>query len=545
MTTTKFARGVVLLALLALTGCGLPRPPKPPQPPQPETQAIAVQVFEFTNPGVTVPGASIQCWSQNPPATDRGTTNGDGYLQTEGLIGEHFECTAAKEGYEATTAAFRPQPQGPGCEECGTLRMTLTANAPPPPPPPAETPNPLIGPLRIVDGTRFADSSGPVLPTYAHAGDLFSVYVRDPGRATEQLDRLAGAGYHGVRSWMTLGCGPNTAQGCRPGDYWRGREVGPDVTPDYWGKVRAWLGELQTRRLRLVASQGDIGQIRDRAAYMRALRALHDEQPVIDWIDCGNEAWQTGEPDPNRLAECVGYYGGGASLRTLTDAPIYNGNGTAVEVFNRYSIPPADAFDVHSFRGGHVWDKRRHIWGYTYCGEGCPEKKVGIGSEPPGNGARVSVTDNKQELDDEGVALLALASQLGRQAFVWFSGEGVILDAGLQGEAGFWSVPRAVALLPREVMSYRVSHHSGGTWSAQRILEPVGQVRIDGRASDGGAFAYTIDGPPGRYALPVTRAFEGKLCHPGTGACEDVALSAGQTLNVEFVRGRLLFGRRR
>jgi hypothetical protein len=409
-------------------------------------------------------------------------------------------------------------------------------------PTPTTAQRPMVGLLRIQDGISYADDSGLVLPTYAHAGDLFSVFVRDDGRALGQLDRIAAANYHGARVWLNLGCGPNTAAGCTHGAYWRGREVGPDVTPDYWTKLRAFRDAFRARGLRLVASQGDIGQLRDRRDFMQRLRALDNEAHVIDWLDCGNEAWQTGEPDPRRLSECVSYFGGGSALRTLTDAPIYASPIPAHEHLDMFSIPPADAFDIHSFRGGHSWDKRRHIWGYTYCGEGCPTLKTGIGSEGPGNGPRVSAIDNKAELDDEAMALLAVASHLGRQAYVWFSGEGVILDRGLETEAGFASVPRAVALLPRDVYTYQTSHHSGDRFAAVRVLQPTGEVRIDGRQADDGRFAYTIDGPPGRYPLRVTKSFTGRLCHPGTGACEDISRTAGESLAVEFTRGRVFSG---
>lgn len=410
-------------------------------------------------------------------------------------------------------------------------------------PTPAPAPGALVGRLRTQGGIAYVDDTGPVLPTYAHAGDLFSVFVRDRPRALGQLDAIARAGYHGVRAWLTLGCGPGTSAGCPSGAYWRGREVGPDVTPQYWAEVGAFLEALADRRLRLVASQGDVGQLRDRRAYMTQLRVQHDASPVIDWVDCGNEAWQTGEPDPARLAACVTHYGGGASLRTLTDAPIYGQVEPAPVIFDRFSVPPADAFDVHSWRGGRSWDKRRHIWGYTYCGEGCPLLKLGINSEPPGGGVRVSAIEHREEMDDEAVALLALASHLGRQAFVWFSGEGVILERGLEGEPGFAAVPRAVALLPRDVYTFRTSHHSGATFRGIRVLEPQGEVRIDGRQSDDGRFAYTVDGPAGSYRLRVARAFEGRLCDPGAGTCDDVSARAGDALPITFTRGRLFVGR--
>lgn len=539
MKILRQAVAAVLVTVLAgciTTGGGGKPPIDPPKPPP---QVAAVQVFEFTAPGVTVPGVLVSC-----NGTERGVTNGDGYLETVAITGEHFECVLTKDGYAPTTAAFRPQPQGPGCPKCGTLAASLTAIQPPKPDDP-KTPNPIAGLLRIVSGIAYGDDTGLVLPTYAHAGDLFSIYVRDRARAQNQLDRVALQGFHGVRVWLNLGCGPDTPAGCTHGAYWKGREVGPEITPNYWGELHDFMADLSARKLRLVASQGDIGQLRDRRDFMQRLRAQDDANHVIDWLDCGNEAWQTGEPDPDRLAQCVGYFGSGSALRTLTDAPIYfPGAPPAHVTIDKYSIPPADAFDMHSFRGGHSWDKRRHIWGYTYCGEGCPRLKTGIGSEPPGNGRRVSAIDNRDELDDEAVALLAIASHLGRQAFVWFSGEGVIQDQGLQVEAGFTSVPRAVALLPRDVYTYETSHHSGTTFQGIRILEPAGEVRIDGRQAADGRFAYTIDGPAGSYRLRVVRPFNGELCNPGTGQCETVVKAAGDTLDLSFTRGRLLKGRR-
>jgi hypothetical protein len=67
---------------------------------------------------------------------------------------------------------------------------------------------PMVGRLRIA-GAAFHDDRGPVLPIYAHAGDLFSVFVRDAPRALAELDAVARAGYHGVRVWSALGCSPS------------------------------------------------------------------------------------------------------------------------------------------------------------------------------------------------------------------------------------------------------------------------------------------------------------------------------------------------
>lgn len=521
----------ILLATIVTAGCLSTGGGSTP-PPGPVMTAMDI-VVRSDRQNAPIASAAVLC--NNEPW---GVTNDDGYLlRLSTPVGAEIRCEISAEShFSATDVRFVPTPTN--------QHLVVSLQPFPDPVPEYPTPSdPIQGMLRLLQGIYYGDSAGPVLPTYAHAGDLFSVYVRDPHRARDQLDHTARAGHHGVRTWLTLGCGPTTVQGCKPGNYWRGREVGPDVTPEYWARLREFFIELQHRKLRLVASQGDIGQLRDRRAYMQQLRQLDNEVHVVDWLDCGNEAWQTGEPDPVKLAECVGYYGSGSSLRTLTDAPLYGAGVPAPEQFDRFSIPPADAFDVHSYRGGHSWDKRRHIWGYTYCGEGCPRLKTGINSEPPGGGIRVSAIENRHEMDDESVALLAVASHLGRQAFVWFSGEGVILDKGLQDEPGFLSVPRAVALLPPDLYTYETSHHSGATFQHLRILLPQGEVRIDGRQASDGRFVYTIDGPPGTYSLDVVRGFSGELCHPGLGTCEPVTKRAGERLSVSFSRGRILKGR--
>lgn len=383
------------------------------------------------------------------------------------------------------------------------------------------------GALRLTPA-GYADDRGAVLPVYAHAGNLFSLYTRDGARALAELDAVAAAGYRGVRAWASLS-----------GAYWAGDHVGPDVTPAYWTHVEAFRDALRARGLRAVWSLGDVGAIRDRRAYMERLALVERDAPFADFIDCGNEAWQTGEPDPARLARCVGYYqtAGGQAIRSLTSPP-----GETKDLLDQYSIPPAQVWDVHSWRDGRWYDKRRHLFSITY--EGRPRLRYGINSEPPGNGALVSASQNKEELDDEAVALLGVAGVLARQAWVWFSGEGVKIRAGLQTEAGFAATPRAIALLPADVMSWPDVFHSGSGPEISRrlrVLEAEGDVRID-CAARGADRACTIDGPSGAYDLRWARAFAGRLCHPATAACEDVVGQPGGRLHVEFRRGRILIG---
>jgi hypothetical protein len=505
---------------MLLTGCTGVNPPRPRPPVEPAKQAMAVVVVEFAEAGVPVEGVQVYCEEE-----DRGKTNSDGYLLMTVFANSQVDCRFLKDGYLENTASLF------ATSESSELRTWLARDIPPPPP----HPNPLLGTLRI-EGGCFRDDTGCVNPVYAHAGDLFSIFVRDPDRALAELDRMMIEGYHGARVWFTLGCGdPNTP--CQANGYWAGREVGPNLTPGYWDKLRLFLQALRDRNLRAVFSHGDVGLMTDRRAYMTELARINDSIRAIDWLDCGNEAWQTGEPDPRKLAECVGYYrnAGGTALLTLTSPP-----GETKSELDAYSIPPADAYDVHSYRGGHSWDKRRHIFGIPY--EQHPEKAFGINSEGPGNGDRVSVTDNKHELDHEAMALLGVAALYSRQAYVWFSGDGVILGNGLSDEQGWQSVPRMARLLPKDLMTFPTLFHSGDSWRGTRILAALGEVRNDGRINGDGRFVNTIDGPPGTYDLSVERSFTGQLCNPGIGSCEEVTRNAGSTLRVSFTRGLVLIG---
>lgn len=524
-TIWRMQAAAVAVALALVAGCasgGGGRPPIDP-PPTGHVQ-VNFLVHDFVTPDQAIADAIVAC----PEAS--GGTDGAGRVSLS-LLNVGQECLITKDGYQDTRIGVTPglnDPEG----------ASLTKKEAPKPPHPVSR-NARIGYLRV-QGDGFHDDSGPVNPLWAHAGNLFSLFVRDEARALQELDDVAAAGYQGVRVWGALGCGPNTAAGCNQGAFWRGREVGPDVTPDYWGQVQRFADALRARGLRAVWSQGDIGQLRDRRSYMRALAALDLASPFIDVIDCGNEAWQTGEPDPGRLAECVGHYqnAGGRALLTLTSPP-----GELKDELDRYSIPPAQLYDVHSWRDGRWFDKRRHIFSIPY--EQQPRLPFGIGSEPPGNGARVSAIANRDELDNEAVPMLAVTSMIARQSFVWFSGEGVIIERGLKTEAGFWTTPTAVELLPRNVMAFPLLFHSGTSWSQARIVAAKDETRVDCR-SNGVDFACTIDGPSqDGQRLDVTRGFTGRLCDPGTApaTCIDVTRAAGEQLPVTFRRGRVLTGK--
>lgn len=399
---------------------------------------------------------------------------------------------------------------------------------------------PLMGRLRIDLGV-FIDDTGPVLPLFAHAGDLFALWTRDRDRARQQLNVIALAGYHGLRVWTLLG-----------GAYWEkmqgGRTVGPKYTANYWEEWREFVREVYTRQLRLVVSQGDLGSLGDRMNDRKAFatklaeiaREVDGSGHVYAFVDGGNEAWQTGEPDPTRLAQFVQAYkdAGGTALLTLTSPP-----GEEKHELDAFSIAPADCYDVHGYRGGRHWDKCRHIFSIPY--EGQPSKRLGIQSEPNGAGDLVSVTENKHELNDEALAVFALQSLISRQAYVWFSGEGVSIKKGLETENGFWNTPTACGLLPKDVMKFAYLHHSGDSWKQLRIVDQgVGhETRVDGAQNTDGRCVYLFYGPEGSHRFRASRNFSGMLYHPVTGEGTPFAQKAGDVFSISWNRGVLFVGK--
>jgi hypothetical protein len=348
-------------------------------------------------------------------------------------------------------------------------------------------PSPLVGRLRL-DGRGFVDDTGPVLPIMCHFGEGFSRYTRNRDQVRRQLDVIAQAGYHGVRVWLAL-----------TNRFWAGREVSEALTPDYWGQLRDFIRDCEARQLRAVLSQGDIHpvDIPDRRHHAEMLSNVLDQTGTANTvaiIEGGNESWQNGESDPMALARFVSMIEARHPqvLYTLSSAP-----GEDPVDLDRWSIDPADLFDVHGSRSGHWWDKTRHIFSVAY--EGNLRRRFGWQGEPNGPGAAVSVTENKQELDDGTLALLAAMSLMSRQAYCYMSGPGVLFDSPIDQQPGFWTVPRVRDALPRDVMSFQRLIHGGQRWAADRVFEVVGDTRCDHALHDDGRFVTIIYGPQLTY----------------------------------------------
>lgn len=311
----------------------------------------------------------------------------------------------------------------------------------------------LQGHLRIAEGA-FVDDAGPALPVFCHYGTLFALYLRRPDLARAILDTIAAAGYHGVRFWTTLG-----------GPYWDSHGLATRAE-DNLRAFEDFLGELWRRGLRGMISQGDVGHIRNRRAWMRMLsEAVYAVDPAVAaFVDTSNEGWQTGEPDPAKLADMASAYreAGGAAVLTLTSPP-----GEEQAELNAYSIDPAQCFDVHGYRGGHWWDKLRHI--RNVVAEHPPRRRLGVQSEWTGPGPFVSGTEHKHELDAAVMQAACLISLMHRQVWVYFAGVETY-DTPLEAQPGFLETPRIAQTLPLGIMRWQAFAH-GGPSQTKRVFE--------------------------------------------------------------------------
>lgn len=359
------------------------------------------------------------------------------------------------------------------------------------------------GQLRIVPGGGFADDSGPVLPVLAHFGDALSRWSRgQQGQVLADLDRIKAAGFDGIRFWSTLG-----GDGSNSG-YWAGRAVSPTATRDYWAHVEAFLTACRDRGLVVQLSQGDVyaDAIPDRRdfAYRMAEVVNRVGPQTVALFEGANESRDTGEPDASRLAQFVSWFKERAPA-PLVGLSAYTGTED-VEVLNDFSRAPADLFVVHSYRGGRWWDKVRHIFSLQY--EGKPNKRIGWNGEGPGYGALVSAIDNKHEIDGEVYQILAAVALMTRQAYVWFTGPGVISDhtngERLENMPGFNDVARVKEMLPNDVMWYTEGFsHGGDSWASRRAFRAVGETRADQVTNNDGRFCTVIYGDDVHAIQPV------------------------------------------
>lgn len=531
-------RRLLLLTCLLTVACG-PRPhPRPPPVQPPPVVTFAVEVLGTEGP---LAGAVLTMADQTA------ITNGDGYAPL--LVAPHvpLEAVVEAEGYLRWSETFV-------LDDNRQVQVALQK-------PPPITPWP--GRLTLAPGLRcFQSGDGACqLPVFAHFGEAFSAFVRDPGRVTAELAAIKAAGYDGIRFWDTLGYYQMV---------WHGKEIMPwaftvctdrrfpecdghtvPATPDYYGQLRAFLRAVQAAGLTTHHSRGDLnGQGTSRiVAHAEQVARIYDEigWEVVSLFEGNNEDWQNGDFQPDGLRGIVAPAAGRGALTALSAPPNSSEEPDAIHAY------AASVFYVHGLRAGIV-DILRHIFSMAReQAEGTP--RLGWQGEPAGPGSGVS---GGQVNDPEALAWMAAQSLLSRQAWVYMSGHGVFYTGPIAGQPGFLAVPRVAARLEAfapEVMSFHLTHGGArdaaltsptGFWGDPGVTD--GPSRIDQTWSgDGRVVALVYGGGGAKRVRNVTgRALDCAVLSVADDEAlveHAVRLEAGADLGLDYRVGRLLLCR--
>jgi hypothetical protein len=410
--------------------------------------------------------------------------------------------------------------------------------------PPQDLAPPRIkGQLRI-EGGSFAHDDGPICPVLCHAGDLIGQgLVLGLDRILPALDDIAAAGYHGVRAWWCVWPpGPNSFWDSKPAPRW-------DLTAANFDQHAAILKAGVDRGLAWHLAAGGLDAWNDQQCierYDRLADLISVVGPTaIALCEACNESRDTsGGRTPEDLERYIQRVRD-KHPQLLYSLTSYTGHEDR-EVLAEWTADWMEHYLVHGYRGGMNWDKIRHAFSLGYDGEGPPVRRNGWQGEPTGPGPYVSVTENQGDLDDEALALLAAMAACARQAWNYMSSPGVIYgdpDTFPQ-MAGFAAVPRLLALLPADVMTYGQLAHGGDTWKALRPLAAQGEVRTDFTLASDGRFVSIVYGPPGTYDIEVTHGFEGTIIEPATGVSSPVSALGGSRIRMSWASaGRVVVGK--
>ncbi len=357
-----------------------------------------------------------------------------------------------------------------------------------------------------------------------------------------QLRRFRAAGYSVVRVWI------NANDEGAPNSFWSNKPVpawGPRATPNYGEKLAQFAKDADAACLRIHTAAGDlVGTTRQQAEELfdHLADAMDAAGPHVWALAEGiNEAGGTGVGNnPGYVEELVN------RVRrrhpgVLYALSAYSGHAHR-ELLSAWTPHWMGFVYSHPPRRGHWWDKVRHLFSFSYEGEGPPVRRNCWHGEPSGPGYRVSAQDYADQLDDEAMGLLAAQSVTARCQWTYITSAGIVFDEPFEPSPGYFATPRILTRLPADVMRFERLHHSGDTFRATRVLSATKAVRVDGAQASDGRFVYVISGPSGRHTLQVQRSFTGTLIHPGTGEQTPVEKRAGDVLVVEYLRGRVLVG---
>ena len=346
-------------------------------------------------------------------------------------------------------------------------------------PRPKGGPSPFISPdttqLTVIGNQYYVRDGQPVLPIMCHYMEAFSRYTRNENQVTNELTAIKEAGYTGIRFLDVLNGQP----------YWAGREVNPinvisngvsvNKTTQYYTKLKNFVSLCKDLGLLVNWSRGDLipYSIAQRAEHFAHVGAIANEVGVdaIAVFEGVNEYFENGFNETaaslegiSSLVNVFSSQAGTTMLRALSSPRTAEMLGTLASHTQGVSIAMA-----HGARGGDLSLKlnaiksiRRDYW---------PGKLVWQ-DEPPGTTS--SATTNQHEMDDQGLALMAVQSLLHDQAYTVMLKNAVRWNDTLADDVGFRTVPAAIAQLPNDLMQWPITK----AW--ERPGEPVEFIATTG-----------------------------------------------------------------
>lgn len=214
---------------------------------------------------------------------------------------------------------------------------------------------------------------------------------------------------------------------------------------------------------------------------------------------------------------------------------------------NQFDGPPVTITDKH---GSRDYVRMAFERSFTVGYWGGKMHPYTIDSEMPGCGPKVSATNHPEEwMERETMGMLTLIALVSHQIPVMMSSPGVYMsDETFEQYDEQLSVgPQIAALLPQDVQQWKLFHGGEGRpFSPDRILAaPNDQTRCDHAQGPDGRYGVMVyHDAPGAVDITAVNGFDGELWHPGTLERTPIAFDTGQTVRLDFRRGRFLLGRR-
>jgi hypothetical protein len=411
------------------------------------------------------------------------------------------------------------------------------------------------GQLRAVGDSHYEDDSGPILPLGKTYAGLWMARNM-PDRFYSDADAMAEAGYQKWRMWQSLGWY----------DFWKDYEVPPvSFTAKEGYHVECWpdmddivfmVGKAMAERgIQLFWSCGDLqmfdGDLDACARWVKHNGQILRESGVRIAVADMNESWQNGITVPEDIDRYVidplreGYGQDFIALRSVA-----SGDGETVENLNRWRRP-GSPWQKHGHRGmfpnDHV-TAVRHSRGINYPDPIPPDMRLGVESEPGGPdidrpGHRGMGPINSPEA----LCLLAIANFMAPAIYVSHTHRGVKPWVGLlTDEPGFHEVPRVRAMLPPDLMSaYRQIVHGGRPDSPFTDADGFPEAsnrRIDSVCTNDGRFVTLAYSGDGKTRLQALWALSFIIYTPHTGEAHSFTMAAGEVLDLQYDKGRLLVG---